>query len=61
MERLKERFFIYTALAMLCALTAAIVGATAGLWSFVQIVAVVELIYWTARPSAKGPASNFRA
>ena len=61
MDKLKERIVIYAALAMLCALTATIVGAAAGLWSFIQIVAVVELIYWTARPSDRGSASNFRA
>ncbi|TDG13948.1 hypothetical protein E2F43_10650 [Seongchinamella unica] len=53
MSKLGERFLIYAALAVLCALTAAVVGTAAGLWSFVQIVAVIEIIYWIASPGEK--------
>lgn len=59
MNKLSERFLIYTALAVLCAMTAAFAGTAAGIWSFVQIVAVIELIYWMARPAGKSPASNW--
>lgn len=61
MGKLKERILIYAALAVLCTVTAAIVGAAAGLWSFVQIVAVVELINWTAQPDQKRPAKQLQA
>jgi len=53
MNKLGERVLIYTALAALCALTAAVVGTGAGLWSFVQVVAVIEFIYWIASPGEK--------
>lgn len=58
MNKLGERFLIYTALALLCALTGAVVGTAAGLWSFVQVVAVIEFIYWIARPAGKSPAKG---
>ncbi|PLW66703.1 hypothetical protein [Pseudohalioglobus lutimaris] len=53
MNKLGERFLIYGTLAMLCALTAVVVDEAAGLWSFIQVVAVIELIYWIASPAAK--------
>ncbi len=53
MSKLGERFLIYAALAVLCALTAAVVGTAAGLWSFIQVVAVIEFIYWIASPRGK--------
>ena len=55
MNKLGERFLIYAALAGLCALTAAVVGTAAGLWSFLQVVAVIEFIYWIATPAGKSP------
>ena len=59
MNRLGERFLIYTGLAVLCALTAAFAGTSAAIWSFVQVVAVVELIYWIASPAGKKPARDW--
>jgi hypothetical protein len=53
MNKLGERSLIYTALGVLCALTGAVVGSAVGLWSFVQAVAVIEFIYWIARPEGK--------
>ncbi len=58
MNKLGERFLIYTALALLCVITAAVVGTAAGLWSFVQVVAVIEFIYWIARPTGKTRAKS---
>ena len=58
MNKLGERFLIYTALAVLCALTGAVVGSAAGLWSFVQVVAVIEFIYWIASPMGKTPVKG---
>ncbi len=53
MSKAGERLLIYGALATLCGFTGAVVGTAAGLWSFVQIVTVVELIYWIASPGRK--------
>jgi len=53
-----ERFLIYTALSVLCVLTAAFAGSAAAFWSFVQVVAVIELIYWLAQPVVKAPMSE---
>ena len=58
MSRLGERFLIYTALAVLCAMTAAFAGTAAAIWSFLQIVAVIELIYWIASPADESTARN---
>ncbi len=58
MNRVKERFVIYAALALLCGLTAAFIGTAAGLWSFVQVVAVIEFIYWIAKPNSNTPAKE---
>lgn len=59
MNKLSERFLIYTALLVLCAMTAAFAGTAAAIWSFLQVVAVIELIYWIASPADKGPARNW--
>jgi hypothetical protein len=59
MNKWSERLLIYMALAVLCAMTATFAGGAAAFWSFVQVAAVIELIYWIARPeghrTAKGP------
>ncbi len=52
MESWPQRIVIYTALALLCALTASVVGSAAGALSFVQVVAVIEFIGWLARPAS---------
>ena len=59
MNKASKRIPIYIALAALCALTSAAVGTAAGLWSFVQVVAVIELIYWIAGPAGKPPAEGW--
>ena len=33
-----------------------VVGTAAGWWTFVQIVAVIEMIFWLARPAGNKPA-----
>ena len=58
MNKLGERLLIYTALAVFCVMTAALAGSTAAIWSFLQVVAVIELIYWIARPADKSPVRN---
>lgn len=58
MNKWGERFLIYTALAVLCVMTAAFAGGAAGFWSFVQVAAVIELIYWMARPAEKTAAKG---
>lgn len=58
MNKLGERFLIYTGLGVLCAFTGAVVGTAAGLWSFVQVVAVIEFIYWIASPMGKSRAKG---
>mgnify|MGYP001825165190 CR=1 FL=1 len=60
MNKLGERFLIYTALAVLCATTAAFAGTVAALWSFFQVVAVIELIYWIASPEDKKTVRNWQ-
>jgi len=50
MGTLDERFLIYSALLILCSTTGVFVGLAAGLWSFVQIAAVIEFIYWIGPP-----------
>ncbi|MEP5569860.1 MAG: hypothetical protein ABJN62_18600 [Halioglobus sp.] len=56
MKKVGERFLIYTGLGVLCAFTGAVVGTAAGLWSFFQVVAVIEFIYWIASPIGKSRA-----
>jgi hypothetical protein len=51
MKTMEERFLIYTALLLLCATSAVFVGAVAALWSFVQIVAVIELVFLVGAPA----------
>ena len=46
MNILDERLVIYSALALLCSFASVFLGLAAGLWSFLQIAAVIELLYW---------------
>ena len=56
MGTLEERFLIYTALAILCCTAGAFLGAAAGIYTFMQIAAVIEVTYWLGSPSrTKGP------
>ena len=61
MNKLYERFLIYTAVAILCTTVATVVGSSAGVWTMVQIIAVVELIYWIARPLGASPDNSLEA
>ncbi len=56
MNKWSERLLIYTALAVLCAMTATFAGSAAAAWSFIQVAAVIELIYWIARPATRRAA-----
>ena len=51
MNKLDERFLIYTALAILCCTASVFLGAAAGIYTFMQIAAVIEFIYWLGTPS----------
>ena len=55
MNAVDERFMIYAALALLCSAVGAFLGTAAGLWSFVQIAAVIEFLYWLGRRSNSEP------
>ena len=51
-HKLEQRFFIYTPLAMLCGLAGVWLGIAAAVWSFIQVVAVIELTYWFGASAA---------
>lgn len=57
MGTLDERFFIYEALLILCSAASVFVGLAAGLWSFVQIAAVIEFLYWIGTRNGNSPRS----
>ena len=46
MRTLDERLLVYAALVILCSAASVFLGLAAGIWSFVQIVAVIEITYW---------------
>lgn len=48
MAAVEERFLIYTALLVLCATSGAFLGPVAALCTFVQVAAIIELVYWFA-------------
>jgi len=52
-----QRFFIYSALAVVCSALSLFLGPLAVAWSFLQIVAVIELMYWIGTPGS-GPAAR---
>ena len=52
MTSLEERVLIYTALAVVCSLTAVFAGLAAGALTFIQIAAVVEALFWFGLPKA---------
>ena len=57
---MSERIFIYCVLIAVCGLISAGVGLAAASWSFLQIVAVVELVYWIGIPRGY-PAQQYQA
>ncbi len=60
MDTLEERFLIYTALATLCCTAGAFLGAAAAIYTFMQIAAIIELIYWLGTPSRTKAARGLR-
>jgi len=58
MSIVDERFMIYSALAILCSTVSVFLGPTAGIWSFIQIGAVIEFLYWVGLPARTGSANN---
>ena len=45
-----QRLVIYAAVALLCAVAAMGIGAAAA-WSFLQVLAVIELVQWFGAPA----------
>jgi hypothetical protein len=41
-----KRTLIYTALLLCCALISVLAGPGAGIWSFLQVIAIIEIIGW---------------
>ncbi len=56
MHSIGQRLVIYVVLAVLCAMTALAVNPAAGALSLLQIVVVIELINWLARPEGSATA-----
>ena len=46
----RQRMFIYAALAIVCSALSVFLGLAAVAWSFLHIVAVIELMYWIGTP-----------
>jgi hypothetical protein len=45
MTFVEERFLIYTALVVVCAAAGSLLGLAVAIWSFLQMVVVIELMY----------------
>ena len=58
MNKPGERFLIYTALLILCALISALAGPAAGICSFLQVTATIEIIGWMGADSEEHSASG---
>jgi hypothetical protein len=58
MDNLEERFLMYSALLVLCGTLSIFVGPTAGVWTFIQIATVIEIIYWITFDSGDGATRN---
>jgi hypothetical protein len=54
------RITIYSALALLCTAVSALAGPAAAFWSFVQMAAVIELLYALVQ-SARTHADSFKS
>ena len=48
---LEQRLVIYLPLLLICTLAGAWLGSAAAIWSFAQVVAVIEIIRWLATPA----------
>lgn len=60
MTTLEERLLIYSALAILCCVAGMLFGAAAGFYTFMQIAAVVEFIYWFGTSRRIKPVRRFQ-
>jgi hypothetical protein len=58
MDNLDERFLVYTALLILCSFLSVLVSLPAGIWTFLQIATVIEIIYWITFSGGDDPAQN---
>ena len=54
---LEHRLTVYAPLALLCALASVWLGAAVAIWSFVQVLAVIELTYWLGMPASVDASS----
>ena len=52
MDNLGERFLVYSGLLLLCSTIAVFTGLQAGIWTFLQVATVIELLYWLALNAA---------
>jgi hypothetical protein len=52
MDNLDERFLVYSGLLLLCSTIAVFTGLQAGIWTFLQVATVIELLYWLALNAA---------
>ena len=50
MTAIEERVLVYTALAVVCAFVGVFAGPMAGVFTFVQIAAVIEALFWFGVP-----------
>ena len=46
MSKLDDRYFILAAVLLLCIAASVFLGLPAGVWSFVQMAVVIELLFW---------------
>lgn len=60
MNKLEERLLIYGAVLVLCGIAAAFLGAAVGLYTFIQIAAVIEFTYWFGSPRRLRPGRRFQ-
>ena len=58
MDNLDERLLVYIGLLLLCSNLAVVTGLQAGIWTFLQVATVIELLYWLALDAADDTARN---
>ena len=59
MSILYERFVVYSALTILCCTIGILLGLVAGIWSFVQIALVIELMCWIGTAGSRKSARSW--
>jgi hypothetical protein len=57
MSNIDERILVYMALAVICAFVAVFAGPAAATFTFVQIAAVIEALFWFGVPNP-GPSEH---